>query len=117
MLNYSKSKRLIDRYIVFIVGFKITRQILLIYLGKIDRFLGVVLLLCASILISQHWLTAIMGVPCIVQMPIWMRKSEEHLIRKFGDDYKRYMERVPRMNFVVGIIRLLRRGKELEVDE
>lgn len=25
---------LIDRYILFIVGFKITRQILLIYLGK-----------------------------------------------------------------------------------
>ena len=73
------------------------------------QFLGVILLLCASILITQHWLTAIMGAPCIVQMPIWMREAEEHLILKFGDDYKRYMERVPRINFLLGIIRLLRK--------
>jgi len=36
---------------------------------------------------------------------------------KFGDDYKRYMQKVPRMNFMLGIIRLLRRKKELEADE
>ena len=76
------------------------------------QFLGVMLLLCASILISQHWLTAIMGVPCIVQMPIWMREAEEHLIAKFGDDYKHYMEKVPRMNFLLGISRLLRRRQK-----
>jgi len=81
------------------------------------QFLGVMLLLCASILISQHWLTAIMGVPCIVQMPIWMREAEEHLIRKFGDDYKRYMEKVPKMNLLLGLVRLLRRKREDKVDD
>jgi len=35
-----------------------------------------------------------------------------------GDDYKRYMQKVPRMNFVVGLIRLLKRRKiEIKVDE
>jgi len=76
------------------------------------QFLGFVLLTCASILISQHWLTAIIGVPLIVLLFIFVQKAEESLVLKFGDDYKRYMQRVPRMNLLLGIIRLLRRKWE-----
>ena len=65
-----------------------------------------------SILISQHWLAAIVGVPIIVGTYYEMVKAEKGLIIKFGDDYKRYMQKVPRMNFILGIIRLLRK-KEL----
>jgi len=37
---------------------------------------------------------------------------------KFGDDYKSYIQKVPRMIFIVGLIRLLKRRKEcLEVKE
>jgi hypothetical protein len=32
-------------------------------------------------------------------------------LAKFGDDHRRYMQRVPRLNIVAGVIRLLRRGK------
>ena len=78
--------------------------------------LGSILLMSASILISQHWLVAIVGVPIMVWMYFQEVKAEKGLIIKFGDDYKRYMEKVPRMNFILGIIRLLRRKKEL-VDE
>ena len=35
-------------------------------------------------------------------------KADQSCIEKFGDDYKRYMQRVPRVNFVAGIIRLVR---------
>jgi len=76
------------------------------------QFLGVILLLCASILISQHWLAAIIGVPCILQMHMWVQESEKHLILKFGDDYRRYIRKVPRMNLLLGIIRLLRRRQK-----
>jgi len=69
--------------------------------------LGGILLLSASILISQHWLAAIVGVPIIVWTYLEEVKAEKGLIIKFGDDYKRYMRRVPRMNFLLGIIRLL----------
>ena len=73
------------------------------------QFLGGVLMLCASILVSQHWLTALIGVPLIVWISTkWVYMAEEHLIAKFGDDYIRYMERVPRLNPIVGLIRLLR---------
>ncbi len=35
-------------------------------------------------------------------------KLEKGLLVKFVDEYKRYMEKVPRMNFLLRIIRLLR---------
>jgi len=73
--------------------------------------LGGILLISASILISQHWLAAIVGVPIIVWMYLEVVKEEKGLMVKFGDDYKRYMQKVPRMNFILGIIRLLRRKK------
>ncbi|MCK4477722.1 isoprenylcysteine carboxylmethyltransferase family protein [Candidatus Bathyarchaeota archaeon] len=74
--------------------------------------LGFKLLMSASVLISQHWLSAILGVPMIVYAYVSMRKEEQSNIEKFGDAYKRYMQKVPRMNFVLGFIRLLRRRKE-----
>jgi len=73
------------------------------------QLLGSILLMSASILISQHWLSAIIGVPIIVWGYSEAVKAEKGLIIKFGDDYKRYMEKVPRMNFLLGLMRLLRR--------
>jgi len=75
--------------------------------------LGVILMISASILISQHWLAAIIGVPIIVWAYLEAVKEEKGLIIKFGDDYKRYMQKVPRMNFILGIIRLLRKKEEM----
>jgi protein-S-isoprenylcysteine O-methyltransferase Ste14 len=75
------------------------------------------LLMSASILISQHWLSAIIGIPIIVWLYTELPKEEEGLTLKFGDDYKRYMQKVPRINFVLGVIRLLqRRKREVKVD-
>jgi protein-S-isoprenylcysteine O-methyltransferase Ste14/ferredoxin len=71
--------------------------------------LGTILLMSASILISQHWLSTLVGVPLIAWAYREGVKAEKGLVIKFGDDYKRYMQRIPRMNFVVGIIRQLRR--------
>ena len=76
------------------------------------QYLGSVLAICASMLISQHWLFVLLSTPILWIMPKWIQKEEVNLISKFGDNYKRYMEKVPRMNFVVGIRRLLqRRGR------
>jgi protein-S-isoprenylcysteine O-methyltransferase Ste14/ferredoxin len=75
------------------------------------QILGTMLLMSASILISQHWLAAIVGVPLIVWEYLEVAYEEKGLIIKFGDDYKRYMQKVPRINFVLGVIRLLQRRK------
>ena len=81
------------------------------------QFLGAILTVCASVLISQHWLFALIGIFIGWSTLKWIREEEESLLMKFGDAYKRYMDKVPSMNFVLGIIRLLRRKSELEVDK
>ena len=75
------------------------------------QYLGFVLFVLALVLMSQHWLSAISGVTGSVLFCLDVRKEEQANIEKFGDDYKRYMQEVPRMNLLVGIVRLLRRRR------
>ena len=72
-------------------------------------YLGWLLMYVALILLSQHWLTAIIGIPGMVCVYLISRQEDLRLIEKFGDDYKHYMQKVPRMNLLAGIIRLVRR--------
>jgi len=74
-------------------------------------YLGWLLMYVALILLSQHWLTAIIGIPGMVCVYLISRQEDQRLIEKFGDDYKCYMQSVPRMNFLAGIIRLLQYRK------
>ena len=53
------------------------------------QVLGSMLLMSASILISQHWLAAIIGVPLIAWGYLQSVKEEKDLLVKFGDDYER----------------------------
>jgi protein-S-isoprenylcysteine O-methyltransferase Ste14 len=59
------------------------------------------------ILISQSWLIAITGIVVIPLLYLDIIMADKHEIEKFGDDYRCYMKRVPRTNFLLGIIRLL----------
>jgi protein-S-isoprenylcysteine O-methyltransferase Ste14 len=63
----------------------------------------------ALILVSQNWLIIMMGVIVILLLYIDILNADKHEIEKFGDDYIRYMKEVPRVNFLLGIIRLIRR--------
>lgn len=60
---------------------------------------------------SQHWLSVISGILGSTLFYRDVLREEQMSIEKFGEDYKRYIERVPRMNFLVGIIRLLQLRK------
>ena len=74
------------------------------------QYLSMILLSLALILISQHWLVAVIGVAAMVSVYLAMREEDGRLVGKFGDDYKRYMGVVPRANIVLGLVRLARRG-------
>jgi len=97
-LFYRKVKVLIDSGIYAIVRHPL-------YLGWI------LAIFVATIFLYQHWLFVIIGIPGIASVYLISRQEEQTNIEKFGDDYKRYMQKVPRMNFLAGVIRLIRRRK------
>lgn len=70
------------------------------------------LLMCLSLmLLTQHWASVALGLPAMAVIYLDLLKADERCIEKFGDAYRQYMERVPRVNFVLGIIQLLRNPK------
>lgn len=72
-------------------------------------YLGVMVLYVGAILAGQSWPVAAVAVPGIAVM-YWSMLLEERWNRqRFGDDYGHYMKMVPRMNIILGVIRLLRR--------
>jgi protein-S-isoprenylcysteine O-methyltransferase Ste14 len=75
------------------------------------QFLAGIWLSLALILITQHWFIAPMGLVAMVLNYLIARKADQELIEKFGHDYKRYIQKVPRMNFLLGLIRLLSRKR------
>jgi len=80
-------------------------------------YLGWLLMYLVTILWSQHWLTIIVGILGMTSVYLISRKEDQRLVEKFGDDYKRYMCSVPRMNLLAGVvIRLLQHKKEDEND-
>ena len=72
-------------------------------------YLGVIVMFVAAILVGQSWPVAAVAVPGIAVM-YWSMLLEERWNRqRFGDDYVSYMQRVPRLNVFVSIMRLVRR--------
>ena len=71
----------------------------------------------AGMLLFQHWIKIILGIPIIPLTYIDLMRADKDAIDKFGDDYKAYIEKVPRANFLLGIIRLLRRRKNERKDD
>jgi protein-S-isoprenylcysteine O-methyltransferase Ste14 len=74
-------------------------------------YLGAMTMFFSHIFLGQNWIVAVGTVVALVCCYLIILLDEEKNLEKFGDDYKRYMEKAPRTNFVVGIIRLLRRRK------
>lgn len=67
-----------------------------------------ILLNLALILIGQTWPITVLGIVSVVLVYLDTLKADQYAMQKFGDDYKRYMQAVPRINFLVGITRLVR---------
>ena len=65
----------------------------------------------AGMFLFQHWVVVCLGIPIIPFTYIDLMNADKDGIKKFGEDYKRYMKMVPRANFLLGIIRLLRDKK------
>ena len=58
------------------------------------------------LLIAQHWSSVVLGLASMALAYLDTFKADQRCIEKFGEPYRQYAERVPRVNFVLGLIRL-----------
>ena len=73
------------------------------------QYLSFMLLNTGLMLVAQHWLTTVLGVAAMGLDYLIALEADREAIVKLGDDYTLYMARVPRVNFLIGLVRLLRR--------
>jgi len=72
---------------------------------------GIYSIFLTTLLWYPHWLFGVLGVIGTAVIYMSCREEDQRLIAKFGDDYKVYMKRVPRINFVTGIARFIRQKR------
>ena len=73
---------------------------------------GILAVFVATPLLYPHWLFVILGIPGAVILYLSTGEEEKRLVQQFGSEYEAYMKRVPRMNLILGIIRLWRSGND-----
>jgi len=93
--SYTQTTKLVDTGIYSIV--------------RHPQFLAGMLWSLAFILISQHWLVLVLGIPVIIIFYIGGLEEDRYGVAKFGKKYEDYIKRVPRFNFILGIIRKLKK--------
>ena len=71
---------------------------------------GILSIFLATPLLYQHWLFVVLGIPGAILVYLGAKQEDKRLIEKFSDEYKRYMQKVPRMNILGGVMRLLRQS-------
>jgi protein-S-isoprenylcysteine O-methyltransferase Ste14 len=76
------------------------------------QYLAGVLMNIALPMITQHWLVAGFGLVAAIITYLNTYIEEEDNIKKFGEAYQRYTQKVPRMNFIWGIFQAIRRNRE-----
>ena len=72
------------------------------------QYMTFILWAIAGMLLFQHWIVILIGFPIIPFTYIDLIKADKDALEKFGTGYKDYMNRVPRANFLLGIIRRLK---------
>jgi len=75
------------------------------------QFVTFMLWAIAGMLLFQHWVIILLGIPIFPLTYIDLIRADRDAIEKFGDDYKAYMKKVPRANFLLGIIRRFRKSE------
>ena len=72
-------------------------------------YLGAMVLFFSWILFLPHWIIVLISSVNIAIVYWFILQGERQNITKFGDTYRRYMETVPRINLLTGIIMRLQR--------
>ena len=73
------------------------------------QYITFILWAFSGMMLFQHWIVILLGVPVIPLTYIDLIRADKDCIARFGDTYKAYMKKVPRANFLLGIIRRFRK--------
>jgi protein-S-isoprenylcysteine O-methyltransferase Ste14 len=95
--SYVKTTRLVDENLYAVV--------------RHPQYLGGILFNLALMLLAQHWLVLLLGALSAGLIWLDIQAADQEGIQKFGAKYRDYMERVPQVNFLLGILRLIKRRK------
>ena len=95
--SYIKTTILVDRGIYSIV--------------RHPQYLAGILISISLPLIAQNWIVLVLGIISILIHYFDTFEEEKAALEQFGEQYKGYMELVPRVNFIIGIIRLFWKKK------
>lgn len=71
------------------------------------QYLSMLLVEIGLVLIVQHWLILILSAIGFILTYYGIMLQDRILVRKFKEDYVEYMRKIPRTNFLLGLIRLL----------
>ena len=71
------------------------------------QYLAGILWSIALAFISQHWVVDVLVIPVTISTYIDTIKTNRDLIQKFGDDYVKYMNKVPNLNALWGTLLLI----------
>jgi protein-S-isoprenylcysteine O-methyltransferase Ste14 len=63
----------------------------------------------AMMLLAQHWVVILIGAVSMALFYIDMQAADQEGIQKFGEAYRDYMQRVPQVNFILGILRVIQK--------
>ena len=74
------------------------------------QYITFILWALSGMLLFQHWIVILLGVPVIPLTYIDLIRADKACIERFGDAYAAYMKKVPRANFLLGIIRRFRKS-------
>ena len=66
----------------------------------------------SGMLLFQHWFIILLGIPVFPLTYIDLVKADKDAIEKFGEEYRAYMKKVPRANFLLGFLRLIQRRRK-----
>lgn len=89
--SYMKTTRIVDTGLYSVV--------------RHPQYLGGLLFSVAMILVTQHWMCLAAGAGAIVPFYLSVLEEDKNLVNRYGDEYRDYMRRVPRLNILAGIYR------------
>lgn len=91
--SYVETTRLVDTSLFAIV--------------RHPQYLSGILFNLALMLIAQHWLVILLGIVSMLLIYFDIQAADQESIGKFGNEYRQYIQRVPQINFLLGIFRLI----------